>query len=128
MSTTLGYPAVSRSSTVHVVLAPVAAFVTVNTVPKGRVGLAHIPGGAAPYQVACPLSLLPLVVGTGGAVTGVTGVTLGATVVVVTGACSTAGVNFGTGVVAGVVEGATVVGVVGATGVVVGVVLAAAAA
>jgi hypothetical protein len=110
---------------VHVVLAPVATFVTVKTVPKGRVGLAHLPGGAAPYHVACPLSLLPLVVGAGGAVTGVAGATFGATVVVVTGACSTAGVNAGAGVVVGVVEGVTVVGVVGATGVVVGVVPAA---
>jgi hypothetical protein len=52
MSTTLGYPACSRSSTVHVVLAPVATFVTVKTVPNGSVGLAHMPGGAAPYHVA----------------------------------------------------------------------------
>jgi hypothetical protein len=126
MSTTLGYPAVSRSSTVHVVVAPVATFVTVRTVPKGRVGLAHIPGGAAPYHVACPLSRLAG--GGGGAVTGVTGVTFGATVVVVTGACSTDGDNFGAGVVTGVVEGVTVVGVVGVTDAVVGVVLAAAAA
>jgi hypothetical protein len=34
------------------VLAPVASFVTVTTVPKGSVGLAQRPGGAAPYQVA----------------------------------------------------------------------------
>jgi hypothetical protein len=56
MSTTRGYPAPSRSSTVHVVLAPVALFVTVRTVPNGRVGLAHMPAGAAAYHVACPCS------------------------------------------------------------------------
>jgi hypothetical protein len=74
MSTTLGNPACSRSSTVHVVLAPVAAFVTVSTVPKGSVGLAHMPAGAAAYHVAWPCS--PLV----GATTGVwvAGVTVGA--------------------------------------------------
>ena len=58
MSTTRGYPACSRSSTVHVVLAPVATFVTVKTVPNGSVGLAHIPGGAAAYHVAWPRSLV----------------------------------------------------------------------
>jgi hypothetical protein len=63
MSTTRGYPACSRSSTVHVVLAPVATFVTVKTVPNARLGLAHIPAGAAAYHVAWPRS--PSVVGVG---------------------------------------------------------------
>jgi hypothetical protein len=92
--------------------------VTVKTVPKGRVGLAHLPGGAAAYHVAWPRSDAPVVVGRGAGVTGVTaaaGVTLGATVGV-TGAdvawtvevCSGAAVT--TGAVVGV-EGATVVGV-----------------
>jgi hypothetical protein len=79
ISTTRGYPACSRSSTVHVVLAPVATFVTVRTVPNARVGLAHIPGGAAAYHVAWPCS--PSVVGTGaGALSVVAGVTVGAAV------------------------------------------------
>jgi hypothetical protein len=121
MSTTRGYPACSRSSTVHVVLAPVETFVTVTTVPKGSVGLAHLPGGAAAYHVAWPRSLFPVVVGRGA----LTDVTFGVTVVVVTGgeACTTAGVSLG--VVVGAVEGATVGGVTGA--VVVVVALAAAA-
>ncbi len=84
MSTTLGYPACSRSSTVQVVLAPVTTLVTVNTVPNGSVGLAHFPGGAAEYHVACPRSLVGVT--TGGAATGAT---LGATVVVVTGTANT---------------------------------------
>jgi hypothetical protein len=92
MSTTRGYPASSRSSTTHVVLAPVASFVTVITVPKGSVGLAHRPGGAAPYHVAWPLSVSPVAGGaagatacatTGTAVTGTEGGRTGATVVVV---------------------------------------------
>jgi hypothetical protein len=99
MSTTRGYPAPSRSSTVHVVLAPSATLVTVKTVPNGRVGLAHIPAGAAAYQVAWPCS--PSVATTGAtddvagvtAATGVaraetwsTGVAGGTVVVVVVGA------------------------------------------
>jgi hypothetical protein len=31
--------------------------VTVNTVPRGRVWLAHVPGPACGYHVACPRSL-----------------------------------------------------------------------
>lgn len=79
MSTTRGYPACSRSSTVHVVLAPVATFVTVKTVPNARLGLAHIPAGAAAYHVAWPRS--PSVVDTGaGALSTVAGATVGAAV------------------------------------------------
>jgi hypothetical protein len=78
MSTTRGYPASSRSSTMQVVLAPVASFVTVRTVPKGRVGLAQRPGGASAYQVAWPCSESVagrvVVVVTGGVVVVVTGV------------------------------------------------------
>jgi hypothetical protein len=76
ISTTLGNPACSRSSTVHVVLAPVAAFVTVRTVPNGRVGLAHIPAGAAAYHVAWPRS--PSVVGADATAPSVVGATAGA--------------------------------------------------
>jgi hypothetical protein len=82
ISTTRGYPACSRSSTVHVVLAPVASLVTVKTVPNARVGLAHIPAGAAAYHVAWPRA--PSVVGegagAGGALCVVAGVTVGAAV------------------------------------------------
>ncbi len=56
MSTTRGYPAPSRSSTVHVVDASVASLVTVSTVPNGSDGLAHMPAGAAEYHVASPTS------------------------------------------------------------------------
>jgi hypothetical protein len=84
ISTTLGNPACSRSSTVHVVLAPVAEFVTVSTVPNGRVGLAHIPAGASAYHVAWPCS--PSVAGAGAGA----GVTTGATAARAA-ACSTAG-------------------------------------
>ena len=56
MSTTRGYPAPSRSSTLHVVDVPVALLTTVISVPKGSVGLAHIPDGASAYQVASPTS------------------------------------------------------------------------
>jgi hypothetical protein len=69
---------------VHVVVAPVAMLVTVKTVPKGSVGLAHLPGGAAAYHVAWPRSDAPVVVGRGAGGT-VTDATLGATAVVVTG-------------------------------------------
>ena len=55
-------------------LAPVAAFVTLRTVPNGSVGLAHIPAGAAAYHVAWPCS--PLV---GAAGAWVAGATVGAT-------------------------------------------------
>jgi hypothetical protein len=113
-STTRGYPACSRSSTVHVVLAPVETFVTVTTVPKGSAGLAHLPGGAAAYHVAWPRSLSPVVVGRGA----LTDATLGVTVVLAGGeACATAGVS--SGVVVDAVEGATVGGVTGGTVVVV---------
>jgi hypothetical protein len=57
MSTTRGYGLSSRSSTVQEVLAPVASLVTLSTVPKGKVGLAHMPAGASEYQVASPFSL-----------------------------------------------------------------------
>jgi hypothetical protein len=114
MSTTRGYPACSRSSTVQVVRAPVTMFVTVKTVPKGSVGLAHIPGGAAAYHVACPRSSAPAVVGCAAAGT-VTGVTLGATVVVTGAPTFAAAVCFGmtgpTGVGGAVVEVEVVTGV-----------------
>jgi hypothetical protein len=122
MSTTLGNPACSRSSTVHVVLAPVAAFVTLSTVPNGSVGLAHIPAGAAAYLVAWPCSPLD------GAAAGawVAGVTVGTTAARAE-TSSTGGAVVGVVVV--VVEAGTdgggVVTVVG-VGVVVGVVVAAA--
>lgn len=45
----------SRSSTTHVVDAPVAAATTRTVVPKGSVGLAQVPGEASGYQVASPL-------------------------------------------------------------------------
>jgi hypothetical protein len=95
---------------VHVVRAPLATFVTVKTVPKGSVGLAHLPGGAAAYHVACPCSLSPLVVGGVGAAA-----TFGATVGVTDAAArTTTGVEVG-GVLVGVAEGVTVVGVTGGT-------------
>jgi hypothetical protein len=106
ISTTLGNPACSRSSTVHVVLAPVAEFVTVRTVPNGRVGLAHIPAGASAYHVAWPCS--PSVAGAGAGA----GVTTGATAARAA-ACSTAGAGAVVVVVGdGAGGGATVVGVV----------------
>ena len=73
MSTTLGYPAPSRSSTVHCVAAPVAVLVTVSSVPKGKVGLAHMPSRASGYHVASPASLLVGAGGAGGAVVVVVG-------------------------------------------------------
>jgi hypothetical protein len=39
---------------VQLVDAPVALFTTVTTVPKGSVGLAHVPDAAAEYHVASP--------------------------------------------------------------------------
>jgi hypothetical protein len=73
---------------VQVVLAPVAMFVTVNTVPNGRVGLAHRPEGAAEYHVACPCSALPVAV-----VAGALRTVTGSEAVVLTGvdACRAAG-------------------------------------
>jgi hypothetical protein len=97
MSTTRGYPAPSRSSTVHVVDAPVASLVTVSTVPNGRVGLAHMPGAAPEYHVASPTSEAA---GAGAVAT------IGSVVVVVGG---------GGGAVVVVVVGGTVVVVVGGT-------------
>jgi hypothetical protein len=44
-----------RPSIVQVAVAPVARLVTVTTVPRGSVGLAHAPA-AATYQVAWPVS------------------------------------------------------------------------
>jgi hypothetical protein len=97
---------------VHCVAAPVASLVTVSTVPKGRVGLAHVPSAASGYQVASPASRF---VGAGGA-----GGAAGAVVVVV-------GVGGGSGGAAEtacaawvvVVGGVVVVVVDGAGGVVV---------
>src|SRR5450759_265099 len=55
----------SRSSTTHVVLAPVASLTICNAVPNGSVGLAQPSGGACEYHVASPLSeLTAAVVGT----------------------------------------------------------------
>jgi hypothetical protein len=120
ISTTLGNPACSRSSTVHVVLAPVAAFVTVRTVPNGRVGLAHIPAGASAYHVAWPRS--PSVVGADAAVAA--GAGAGATMGAAAARAETSSTGGGGAVVVVVVSngvggGATVVAVV--VGVVVGV-------
>jgi hypothetical protein len=56
MSTTRPGLSASRSSTRHVVVAPVALFVTCNVVPKGSVGLAQVPDGASAYHVAPPVS------------------------------------------------------------------------
>jgi len=47
-----------RSLTVHVAVAPFDALI-VTTVPIGSVRCAHVPGGAASYQVAPPLWLRP---------------------------------------------------------------------
>jgi hypothetical protein len=122
ISTTLGNPACSRSSTVHVVLAPVAAFVTVRTVPNGRVGLAHIPAGASAYHVAWPRS--PSVVGADAAVAAGAGAGAGATMGAAAARAETSSTGGGGAVVVVVVSngvggGATVVAVV--VGVVVGV-------
>ena len=117
MSTTRGYPACSRSSTVHVVLAPVATFVTVKTVPNARLGLAHIPAGAAAYHVAWPCS--PSVLDTGaGALSTVAGATVGAAAVV-RADTSSAGGGGGAVVVVVVVGGGGGGGVVTVVGVVV---------
>jgi hypothetical protein len=111
ISTTLGNPACSRSSTVHVVLAPVAAFVTVRTVPNGRVGLAHIPAGAAAYHVAWPCS--SSAIGAGAGAPTVAGATAGAAAARAE-TCSTGGAGAVVVVVVGggVGGGASVVGVV----------------
>ena len=88
MSTTRPALSPSRSSTVHVVRAPVPSLVTVSTVPKDSAGLAQNPGGACAYQVANPVSELPEVgagAGAGGAVVVVVGGGGGAVVVVVVG-------------------------------------------
>src|SRR5437867_12546684 len=53
-----------RSWTVQVAVAPLATSVMCTIVPLGRVRWAHVPGGAASYQVAPPLWALPV----GGAV------------------------------------------------------------
>jgi hypothetical protein len=68
-----------------VVDAPVEVLTTVISVPKGSVGLAHIPAGASEYHVASPSSELR---GAGGAVVVVVvgGGGGGAVVVVVVGA------------------------------------------
>jgi len=89
----------------------VAAFVTVRTVPNGRVGLAHIPAGAAAYHVAWPCC--SSAVGTGaGAPTGA-GATVGAAAARAE-TCSTGGAGAVVVVVVGggVGGGASVVGVV----------------
>ena len=82
-STTRGYPAPSRSSTVQLVEAPVALFTTVSTVPKASVGLAHLPDAAAEYHVASPTSSLDATTGGGAVVVVVVG--RGGVVVVVVG-------------------------------------------
>jgi hypothetical protein len=120
MSTTLGNPACSRSSTVHVVVAPVAVLVTVRTVPNGSVGLAHIPAGAAAYHVAWPCS--PSVGAAAGA--WVAGVTVGATAARAETSSTGGGavvvvVVVGTGGGGGAAVGGVVVGVVVGVGVVV---------
>jgi len=85
---------------VQTVDAPVALLTTVSTVPKGKVGLAHIPDGASEYQVASPASefvvagragggggaVVVVVVGGGGGAVVVVVVGGGAVVVVVAGA------------------------------------------
>jgi hypothetical protein len=76
----------------------VATFVTVRTVPNGRVGLAHIPAGAAAYHVAWSCS--PSVATTGTTVV-VAGVTVNAAVARAE-TCSTGG---GVGAVVVVVVG-----------------------
>src|SRR5438309_6877908 len=48
-----------RSETVHVAVAPLATSVMCTTVPLGSVRWAHVPGGAASYQLAPPLWVLP---------------------------------------------------------------------
>ena len=111
MSTTLGYPAASRSSTVQTVDAPVALLTTVSTVPNGSVGLAHIPEGASEYHVASPTSLF---VAAGGAVVVVVGGGGGAVVVVVVGGGGGSVVVVVGGTVVVVAAGAVVVVVTGA--------------
>ncbi len=111
MSTTLGYPATSRSSTVQTVDAPVASLTTVSTVPNGSVGLAHIPDGASAYHVASPSSLF---VGAGGAVVVVVVGGGGGAVVVVVGGGGGAVVVVVGGAVVVVAGGAVVVVVAGA--------------
>jgi hypothetical protein len=49
-----------RSRTVHDAVAPVDWLRMVTTVPIGNVRCAHVPGGAASYQVAPPLWVRPL--------------------------------------------------------------------
>ncbi len=90
----------SRSSTVQVVVAPVASLRTVRTTPWGSVSLAQPPGNVS-YQVAPPVALLPdaaaagagaavvvVVGGGGGRVVGGAVVVGGAAVVVVDGAAA----------------------------------------
>jgi hypothetical protein len=97
---------------VHTVDAPVALLITVSTVPKGKLGLAHIPDGASEYQVASPASEFVVAGGAGGAVVVVVGGGGGAVVVVVVG-------GGGGAVVVVVVGGGAVVVVVGGGAVVV---------
>jgi hypothetical protein len=56
MSTTRPGLSASRSSTRHVVLAPVTSFVTVSSVPRGSHGLAQPPAGVSVYHVAPPVA------------------------------------------------------------------------
>jgi hypothetical protein len=93
----------------------VATFVTVRTVPNGRVGLAHIPAGAAAYHVAWPAS--PSVV-RGGVTVVVACVNVAAVARAETCARGGAG-GMVVVVVAGGAAGGTVVGVVVGVGVVV---------
>ena len=95
----------SRSSTTHVVDAPLASLVTVSRVPNARYGLAHVPALAL-YQVAWPTTWW-VVCSTGTAGAG------GGGAIVVGGAVSVVGVE------ASVVGGAASV-VVGAGSVVAG--------
>jgi hypothetical protein len=92
----------------------VAALTTVSTVPKGNVGLAHMPDGAAEYHVASPDSwfvggggaAVVVVVGGGGGAGGAVVVVVGGTVVGVVDSVGAAAVV--------VVAGGAVVVVVGA--------------
>jgi len=95
---------------------PVALLTTVSTVPKGKVGLAHIPDGASEYQVASPASefvvaggAVVVVVGGGGGGGGAVVVVVvggGAVVVVVVGAGAAVVVVAAAGAVVVVVAGA----------------------
>jgi hypothetical protein len=99
-------------------------FTTVTTVPKGSVGLAHVPDGAAEYQVASPTSLFAATTRGGAVVVVVVG---GGAVVVVVVVVVGGGVGGGGGTVVGVTAGGDGVVVDGAGAVVVVVVVVAGA-